>query len=329
MLLAIVTIVAALVGIAAWRSGIIRKKLLVTIASRSRLFLAPESVREEIKLLYGERALENPYVTVVEILNVGKSHIRSEDFDKQRDLVFESNVPVIKVLATEYKPSSAPTPKVIADEDKISLEPELINKDELIASSLLTEGRLEELKVVLKPFGDVGIEVIDREAQTRRRSRRMNVVLTATIVAALGGSALVGVLASRAITRSSVSLPACSFLFQDQLATSSSIQETVLNFKLSQIPGKEAGTFSFDYKQSAADATMQAEFLMLGYQIDKESGVSLGSAASVAPKVSQAEKILGKLENNAATSISKSELNELSTTADLIASNRASPSECQ
>jgi hypothetical protein len=153
------------------------------------MLAAPKAIRDELKIIYQEGALDDPYVIALEIANVGRSAIRSDSFDKDRGITFEISAPIIRVLSAQHVPSSAPAPQFVSNGNLLELRPELIVKGELIRASLLTEGAVSDLRLVLNPFGDVGVEVRDRESWERKRSKRLTYV-TAVLGALTLGSVI-------------------------------------------------------------------------------------------------------------------------------------------
>jgi hypothetical protein len=182
------TVILAVVGVFTLRATITRKRrLLLTITSRSQLLSAPESMRDELQIKYnGEYITGDPYVTAVELANVGKTHISSRDFDGERQLKFSLGRKIIKLLATEHSPSSAPVPVISADDTMLSLMPELIAKGEIIKVAVLTEGRPTEARVEFTPFGDIAVDTGDREVLQSRRGRTLKIagiIMTAIVIA--------------------------------------------------------------------------------------------------------------------------------------------------
>lgn len=189
--LGILVLTAVLIAIAVvtWRSDNSRKKIRLTIASRSQILSTPASLRDDLQITYKDERIQGDlYVTALELTNVGRLSIKSTDFDAERSAHFALDTKIIKHLSTEHSPNSAPAPKITANENIFSLEPELIVKGEGIKLALLTEGRPTRLETAFSPFGEVGIEIEDREQQASKRSRltrRVTKVLAIILVLAL------------------------------------------------------------------------------------------------------------------------------------------------
>jgi hypothetical protein len=99
------TIALVVIGIAtlaitsvAWRSSLIKRRLLCSIVSCTRLLAAPEPVREDLEVRFDGQPVSDPYVVALEIANVGRASIPSELFDKSRSLVFRLNASILKIL---------------------------------------------------------------------------------------------------------------------------------------------------------------------------------------------------------------------------------------
>src|SRR5262245_40236904 len=110
VLLVALAIVAAVIAFLTLRLTACRAHLLVSVTSRIRMFTAPQTMRDELEVRYQGNQLRDPYVITVELTNIGRAPIHSQSFDRNRGIVVELDAPVIKVLATEHRPSSAPHP---------------------------------------------------------------------------------------------------------------------------------------------------------------------------------------------------------------------------
>jgi hypothetical protein len=176
--LLVVGIATGLVTVMIYRSGTIRKCLLFSIISRTRLLTAPEAMNELEVSYQGER-LTDPYVTAIELTNIGKSAIPSVSFDRGRGVELNLNVQILKVLAIEQRPLSAPKPSILADGTKFILEPELIARSETITVSVLTEGSVENINLIFNPFGEVEIKIRDRVVWQRQRNRQYALITAA------------------------------------------------------------------------------------------------------------------------------------------------------
>ncbi len=333
--LVIIAIVAGGIAFATWRSGIIRKRLLLSITSRSRLLAAPKSMRDDLEISYKNEALRgDPYVTAIELANVGKSPIKSDDFDRQRALLFSLDVPIIKVLATEHEPASAPSPTITASNDEFELKPELIAREEVIKVALLTEGRPGKLDTKFKPFGDVDIEIRDREAWIAQRSRRRTVVGFAGAVALLALTVLVSILgfianvqANRnlALSQQTIVYSACSNLLQETQGTALTIQTTITSIEISKVGN--AFSFTPSYEKFVGDARTQVKNLFDAYNLAKNSGISLGNTVSIRPQVTHAMTILERLPKDK-TAVLLNDVKNLEKVVDLLSCSQAIPSAC-
>jgi hypothetical protein len=163
-----------------------KRRILCSIISASPLLTAPKPMREDLEIRYQNERVERPNVATLEISNVGRNAIPSEFFDKDRGILFGITVPIIKVLAVDYTPSSAPVPPVSATKDGLELKPELIVAKETITVSLLTEGPVQGVSVSFNPLTDVNVDIRDREAWQKQRTLKLGI-----IPAAIGFVALV------------------------------------------------------------------------------------------------------------------------------------------
>src|SRR6266516_6502104 len=201
LLLILLTLIIAAVGILTWRSGVRRRRVMCSIVSRSRLLTAPEGMRDELQILYEDERLVDPYVLILEIANAGRASIPSALFDRNRGIVFKLPSLILKVLSVEHTPTSAPTPTLVANESTLELRPELLMRGEVIRTSLLIEGPIDNLALCLNPLGDVSVEIRDREAWLRQRTRRRFIATVVTAAMTLAASVVLTALTSVTFSR--------------------------------------------------------------------------------------------------------------------------------
>lgn len=139
--LMVITVVGVLIAFYTWRSGIVRRSVMCTLVSRSRLLDAPPFVRNQLEVNFRGESVRDPHVVALEISSAGRAAIPSQAFDKGRSLIFKIDAPIIKVLTVEHTPSSAPKPALSSERDTFALGPELLVEGEIINASILTEGR--------------------------------------------------------------------------------------------------------------------------------------------------------------------------------------------
>ena len=336
VLLAVVTIIGAVISIIAWRSGILRKRLLLSITSRSRLLAAPEPMREDLKVTYQDGQLEDPYVITAEIANVGRSYISSEAFDKERSLEFALNVPIVKVLTTEHEPESAPPPMITASGKMFELKPELIAKGESITVSLLTEGRVSDVEISFNPFGDVDVDIRDREAWLKQRSRRKVIFAAASAVALTAALLLVSVLATVRINRN-LSLSnqaavdtACYNLLQNLQGLSVGIGAARVNMTVSRTKDGRvrAIVFSDGYDKALKLASPAAGAVVAAYRLVEAVGIPLGNTANMPGQATQVMAILRNLPKERSTAALSSDLAFIDKTTKRISYGSPVPHGC-
>jgi hypothetical protein len=166
-----------------------KRRLRCTVVSRTRLMNAPQVVRDNLKVLYKDQELTDPFVTVFEIASTGRSAIPSSSFDNGRSFQLKIDAEIETILSVEYEPSSATKPVLEGHGNVIEFFPELVARREVITTAVLTGGDFGSVAIALNPFSDVEIEITDRELVKARRikwagiARVMLVLLTALSVA--------------------------------------------------------------------------------------------------------------------------------------------------
>ena len=328
------TVVIVAIGVITWRSTTTRKKMLLTIASRSQLLSAPQSMRDDLQIKFKDDLIQgNPYVTALELANVGRSPIRSEDFDSKRSLQFALDAKIIKHLSTEHSPSSAPEPIVTATDTAFSLAPELIAKGEIIKIALLTEGKPSRAETKFSPFGEVTIEIGDREAQAakqRRRSRVLNTAVGATGLLAV--VALVWILTSELNKSdnnliSAIGFSMCETLRSDLNTTSSALQLAASQTLAIQDSQLQSKPLIASYRQLLTDA--QGD---LGSLPDDYTTVytyySAPEPANIASAIQKTSTIINEMIKEKKISIPPSLADELTSEQKFISSSSAIPKQC-
>jgi len=192
--LVLIGIATLAVTAVAWRSSLVKRRLLCSIVSCTRLLAAPEPVRGELEVRFDGQPVNDPYVVTLEIANVGRASIPSDLFDKGRSLVFGLSAPVLKILTVEHEPSSIPAPVFLAINDKWEMKPELVAKGELIRLSFLAAGPVKGLEVTENPLTDVSVQVRDLQTWLAQRTRRRNLLQNAVAICTGIFLSLVGII---------------------------------------------------------------------------------------------------------------------------------------
>lgn len=328
------TVVIVAVGVITWRSTTTRKKILLTIASRSQLLSAPQSMRDDLQIKFKDEPIQgNPYVTALELANVGRSPIKSDDFDSKRSLQFALDAKIIKHLSTEHSPSSAPKPIVTATDTEFSLAPELIAKGEIIKIALLTEGKPSRAETIFSPFGEVAIEIGDREAQAakqRRRSRVLNITVGG--MAFVGAVALFWSLVSAAnnadnTSNAAIEFSMCQTLNSDLNSASSALQLAVSQTLAIQGSQSQSKPLIASYRQLLTDAQTDLGNLPDDYRAIYIY-ISAPEPSNILYPSQRAFTIINEMIKEKKISILPTLANELTSEQKLLSSSSAIPKLC-
>jgi hypothetical protein len=301
----ILTVVLAAISVVTWRSAIARRKIVLTIASRSQILSAPQSMRDNLQIKYKDESIQgDPYVTVIELASAGRLSIRSDDFDANRSLEFALDTQIIKHLSTEYSPHSAPNPEITVADNTFSLAPELIAKGEVIKIALLTQGRPVRVETAFSPLSDVSIEIGDREEQTSKRyrqSRILSVVLLGAFALALGMTAIALVAAwDKSDTLSnSLTSTECGTITKDWFNTNKTL--TIVQTQVSKLEGTHSGQGaaleSFDQLLRIADlelASLYDDYYIINARVSN-STKAIDSALS---STINADRVIDQMERS-------------------------------
>ncbi len=293
-------------------------------------------MRDDLSISYGTLPLKDPHVIALEIGNVGRLPIRSEEFDQQRNLAFTLNAPIVKVLSIEHQPISAPAPTITVSDDKIELKPELIMRGETIEVAVLVDGPIGSIETALNPLGDVDIQIRDREAWLAQRSRRrvLRAVAVATAATAIVtvASILTSIQANRNFAQAGQALDvsSCSSLIQTVEGTGFALtfaagDITVLDVKPESV---KSVSFARNYRQDVNDVEIQAKGMAEYFNAVKTYGISLGATASIPGKTTEAISILQRLPGEGVTNKALSDFNTVLSVSSLLESSRAIPRGC-
>lgn len=111
-----------------------------------------------LKVVYGERNVENPNIIVLRISNAGIREIRVDDFDRPITVQFKDS----KLLALDVIGQSSPSMTISFKVDtshpnRVLLNPLLLNTREWIELQFLTDGPIERPPVTARIVGQTGV----------------------------------------------------------------------------------------------------------------------------------------------------------------------------
>jgi hypothetical protein len=336
VVLIIIGIIAAIFAYVTYRSGVAEKRILLSVISRSRLLSAPKPMREDLKITYEGLDLADPNVIALEIENVGKSHINSQDFDQGRSLSFGLDAPIVKILSSRHRPNSAPSPRISVEDNEVKLGPELIAKGEVIEIAILADGPVGNIEVALDPIGDADVQIRDRETWLAQRSRRRVRIALAgatAVTAFLVAATIYTTIAdekSLALGKSSAILSSCSGLIQDTEGTGFALTvasgDIIATYNKST--GKSQVSIAHDYKQDVTDVEVQSRDMKQSFVAVQNAGIALGTSASIPAKVDSAMTVLKRLPSEKASAKSLKDFDSILSTSVLLTSSHAIPSGC-
>jgi hypothetical protein len=234
------------------------------------MLYGPQRIKDGLNISYRDGKVQDPYVTNIEISNIGRVPIFDTDNTQSRSLKLELAAPIVTVLSVEHKPESAPQPSIASEGNTFELKPELLVRGETISISLLTEGQPGDIKVFLNPFGAVKVLVRDREAWEKRRSRRLRRSAATAAVVAVGSTIalLLSVIHSNTHLSSTVS-DARDAACGSVLLQANSAQMVIKNMLFFDIPPPFPGATS--PSQVAINSGYNGDLNTLSNQIDDYS----------------------------------------------------------
>lgn len=121
----ITSLIAAVISIK-WRA---KKFLTYEILSDSALLTSSESIRDNLKILYNDKAVKNVRLFKIKITNSGKHPIDDKDFKKTLDFIFAADAEILTAETISVSPENLDA-TFIVDNNKISIKPTLLNSGE-------------------------------------------------------------------------------------------------------------------------------------------------------------------------------------------------------
>ena len=334
----VLTVAVVAIGVVTWYSATARKKLRLTIASRSQLLSAPESMRDDLQIEYKKEALHgDTYVTAIELVNVGRSSIKTLDFDDKRSLQFTLDTRIIKHLSTDHSPNSSPTPEVTATDSVFSLKPEVITKGEVIKIALLTEGRPTQATTAFSPLGDIPIEISDRELEEIKRNRRTRIMtlaaaamLTATIILIIIALIISLNIAinSTFLSIGSIKFTACDELRKDLINTDAVLRIVQAQTPALQGPHPEPAAILKSYDLLLLDAKANLITLNGDYEAGYQSGIFSDKSVKMESLIKRASTIIDEMMKTRNPSTLSNLVGRLTPIEKSLSSPQAIPNSC-
>ena len=133
-----VGVVGIIAAIVLWRFGAPRGQLEYSMLEPKALVSqSPRLEDKQLRVTFNKKVVQNPYLVTLQFTNRGRRDIRSEDFDRQRPLIFRLNAEVVDLL-------QSPDPEnqmfSLGKEGRILLHPTLIPRSESFSLDVLTDG---------------------------------------------------------------------------------------------------------------------------------------------------------------------------------------------
>jgi len=115
------------------------KSISLTVVSKSALNNLGDSNLKGLEVSFEGEPLESPYLTVLQLQNDGTVPIRSSDFESPINILFKPKVKLVRAPVVEVFPDWL-KPKTQIEESIIEVQPLLLNPDEGLTISVLSDG---------------------------------------------------------------------------------------------------------------------------------------------------------------------------------------------
>ena len=195
VILTAIAVIAAIISVVLFVRTQRKKRLQCIKYNPIPLFKVKETVKEKIKIFYGDKIVENLFLMEMKIINSGNVSIRKDDIVSPIQFQFDDKTNVIDWSVINTKPKDIPANLVLLqnENNKVQCNFDLLNaKDELglqfICTGKPTEitihGRIEEVKE---------IKIVSEDAIKRKESI---MEFIGFIIAGLAGALITGLIIS-------------------------------------------------------------------------------------------------------------------------------------
>ena len=97
---------AVIIGIATmwvtWLSPFPKRRLLYSMPIATSMLNMQSELTEELKVIYGAKQLESPYVVNVELASRGRADIPRDAFDGGKPLCLDIGAPIVECLQVNH-----------------------------------------------------------------------------------------------------------------------------------------------------------------------------------------------------------------------------------
>jgi hypothetical protein len=173
LLVAGAALIVAIIGVLYSRQMTAKRELLVLPQAPTPLLHKMKDDVARITVLYGERRVTVPYVTVLRLRSTGRNTITTEHFDQNRPLLVDIGASIVDVLKVSSTRGSF---KVETSGTNVVFGPDLLAKKDDVEVHLLTNGEpvlTAEASPVTHYLIDTRVEYVKPGSKPMRR-RRLN-----------------------------------------------------------------------------------------------------------------------------------------------------------
>jgi hypothetical protein len=182
--------VAILIGVATmwvtWISPFPKRRLLYSMPAATSMLNRQSELTDELKVIYGAKQLESPYVVNIEIASRGRADIPRDAFDGGKPLCLDIGAPIVECLQVTTTPPDRPEPMCAIDGSKLLIGPSLIGRRQTTVFSLLVDGPAPRLSPPVQSLVDVDLRPGSSSEPFIRQQRQVPLVSLLFLLAAAG-----------------------------------------------------------------------------------------------------------------------------------------------
>ncbi|NJA05269.1 hypothetical protein HC024_05925 [Methylococcaceae bacterium WWC4] len=156
----IVSIVGIAVPIWLWQADLHAKSLSFRLASQVPLTAETTGTIKGLEVLMDGIKIQSPVLSVVTLVNDGKKPLPTTDFESPLQLRVLEGSSIVRAEVTSTYPKDIEA-KITWDKTAVSFKPVLLNPEETITISILSEGKQPDFSPRARVIGISSVEFVD------------------------------------------------------------------------------------------------------------------------------------------------------------------------
>jgi hypothetical protein len=172
----LVTFAGLVVPVVLWRFDVTSKSVELRVISTTALRPKGASSLDGVQVLIDGRAVETPFLSILQIQNIGSRPIATSDFEAATTITTNASTEVVKARLTMVEPFSL-NPSISFAASSLVIQPLLLNPNDRFQVAVLTSGSAPEFSASSRIAGVSSISMVAAdEARVNARSWARTIV---------------------------------------------------------------------------------------------------------------------------------------------------------